>query len=516
VSPSSWAASCADVVVTFRTQSSEVRALRGITTDFPRGALTAVSGPSGSGKSSLLRLLAGMARPNSGSVLVEGTAIHLASGRALRRFRRRSVGYVFQRPSDNFLPYLTVGEHLRLAAGTGAAHPPFDIEELVTKLGIAHRLGHLPAELSGGEQQRAALAEVLMAGPGLVVADEPTAELDSASAASLIQTLRALVDGGIAVIAATHDPAFRRASDAAVELEHGRLVAARRGPTRATTSVAADPARSHAPWRRPGDEDRPWAGPTAPAPAPAGPMTDPEPPVLEVVGVRKSFRRGSELVHAVDSVTMSVGPGEIVGLVGRSGSGKTTLLNVMAGLEDPDEGIVRRPGREDGPPGWADLAVLPQRLGLMEELTVRGNVEWPARVAGTLEDTAPIVDELLEALGLATLESRFPPETSVGEQQRTALARAVVLSPRILLADEPTGHQDHTSARSVFSVLRAAAERGTGSLIATHNQEVVPHLDRVVAMSDGRILSGEPAPVEGFPRAVDIPLGDRPDRRSQE
>jgi len=514
VSPSRWTASCADVVVTFRTQSSEVRALRGITADFPRGALTAVSGPSGSGKSSLLRLLAGMARPNSGSVLVEGTAIHLASGRALRRFRRRSVGYVFQRPSDNFLPYLTVGEHLRLAAGTGAARPPFDIEELVTKLGIAHRLGHLPAELSGGEQQRAALAEVLMAGAGLVIADEPTAELDSASAASLVQTLRALVDGGIAVIAATHDPAFRRASDAAVELEHGRLVSARRGPARSTTSGVAAPGHPHASWRRPSDHERPWAGPPVPEPDDTADASGPS--VLEVVGVRKSFRRGSELVHAVDSVSMSVGAGEIVGLVGRSGSGKTTLLNVMAGLEDPDEGIVRRPGREDGFPGWADVAVVPQRLGLMEELTVRGNVEWPARVAGTLEDASPMIDELLEALGLATFESRFPPETSVGEQQRTALARALVLSPRILLADEPTGHQDHTSARSVFAALRAAAERGTACLIATHNQEVVPHLDRVVAMSDGRIVPGGPIPFEGFPPAADIPLGDRPERRSYE
>jgi putative ABC transport system ATP-binding protein len=118
---------CEDVVKTYPTAAGEVRALRGVTASFRRGAVSAVVGPTGSGKSSLLRLLCGLDRPTTGSVLVDGLPVHRAGSRALRRLRRRVVGYVFQRPSDNFLPYLTVSEHLARAAGgapAGAPRPP--------------------------------------------------------------------------------------------------------------------------------------------------------------------------------------------------------------------------------------------------------------------------------------------------------------------------------------------------------------------------------------------------------
>jgi putative ABC transport system ATP-binding protein len=476
------------VVKTYRTPTSEVRALQGVTFEFPRGALTAVAGPSGSGKSSLLRLLAGVDRPTMGTVEVEGTPVHSASGRSLRRLRRRVVGYVFQRPSDNFLPYLTVADHLRMAAGPRSARPEFDVGDLVERLGIAHRLDHLASELSGGEQQRAAIAEVLVAGAAVVVADEPTAELDSASASALVGTLRDLVDGGIAVVTATHDAQLRRAADVALHLDHGRQKArpapARRDPFGG--GGVAGPGDAHAPWRRGGaapTDIEPSAEPHARQPVGVATAA-----VFDARGLRKSFRRGPEVVHAVDGVTLSVEQGEVVGLVGRSGSGKSTLLNLVAGWEEPDEGSVRWFGGEgDGTPRWRDVAVLPQRLGLLDELTVRGNVEWPARLDGDPARVRGRVDELLEALGLAQLEERLPREISVGEQQRTALARALVLSPRVVLADEPTGHQDDRTATAVFEVLRRAARDGTACLIATHNAEVAPYLDRVLRMADGRI-----------------------------
>ena len=132
--------------------------------------------------------------------------------------------------------------------------------------------------------------------------------------------------------------------------------------------------------------------------------------------------------------------------------------------------------------------MLPQKFGLIEELTVRANIEYPARLAGSLDEHHMVIEELIEDLGLADVESRFPPETSVGEQQRTALARALVLSPRLVVADEPTGHQDRASSQAIFEALRRAVARGSSCLIATHNQEVERHLDRVLSMSDGRLL----------------------------
>jgi putative ABC transport system ATP-binding protein len=176
--------------------------------------------------------------------------------------------------------------------------------------------------------------------------------------------------------------------------------------------------------------------------------------------------------------------------MGRSGSGKTTLLMVLAGWETPEAGTVAWGGVPAGRLAdlpWSDVAVLPQKFGLMEELTVRENVEYPARLAGRLAELEGRVANLLEALGLAELGGRRPHETSVGQQQRTALARALVLRPRLLLADEPSGHQDAGWAHEVFRILQGAAAEGTCCLVATHNDEIRPYLDEIHPMANGKL-----------------------------
>jgi peptide/nickel transport system ATP-binding protein len=475
------AARCDELVKTYRTASGEVRALKGLSAEVPASSLLAVVGPSGSGKSSLLRLIAGLDRPTSGTLVVEGISVHDASARTLRRFRRATVGYLFQRPSDNFLPHLTVGEHLRLARGLTHRPPRIDQEVLLSTLGIEERIDHLPSELSGGEQQRAAIAEVLMGGATIVVADEPTAELDSTSASHVMDTMVELARAGVTFVVATHDRSVMRRADAALELDHGIR--------RSSTSAPADPAdRSTAAAFRaapnaaePDRADR-WRPPVT--------TTDsgPELPfVLDANGLSKAYRRGDEVVHALDEVSLTLRPGELVGLVGRSGSGKTTLLNVIAGWEHADAGTIERAGTGAAIPGWDELAVVPQKLGLFDELSVRENLEYPARLHGRLEELRSRVDELMEDLGIAHLAARYPKETSLGEQQRTAVARALVLSPTLVLADEPTGHQDAASERRVLEAFGRAAADGASCLIATHNVALAPRLDRVFAMTDGRI-----------------------------
>ncbi len=479
------AARCDDLVKTYRTASGEVRALKGLSAEVPAATLLAVVGPSGSGKSSLLRLLAGLDRPTSGTLVVEGTSVHDASARALRRFRRATVGYLFQRPSDNFLPHLTVGEHLRLARGLTHRPPRIGQETLLSTLGIAGRIDHLPSELSGGEQQRAAIAEVLMGGATIVVADEPTAELDSTSASHVMDTMVELARAGVTFVVATHDRSLMRRADAALELDHG--------VRRSSAGVPSDPAdRSSVATLRavprvaePDRADR-WRPPeTGTAPEPELPF------VLDANAVSKAYRRGDEVVHALDDVSLTLRPGELVGLVGRSGSGKTTLLNVIAGWERPDAGTIRLATERDGTgsalPGWDELAVVPQKLGLFDELSVRENLEYPARLHGRLEELRGRVDELMEDLAIAHLAARYPKETSLGEQQRTAVARALVLSPTLVLADEPTGHQDAVSERRVLEAFGRAAAEGGSCLIATHNASLAPRLDRVLEMADGRL-----------------------------
>ena len=197
---------------------------------------------------------------------------------------------------------------------------------------------------------------------------------------------------------------------------------------------------------------------------------------------------GADVVHALEAVSFEARPGEIVGLVGRSGSGKTTLLNVIAGWEQPTSGEVRWRERIDPrSPSWSTVAAVPQKLGLMEELTVEENVEYPARLARSLEERRDEIEDLIGVLGIGELRSRYPREASVGEQQRTAIARALAVPTSVLLADEPTAHQDTASASRVFSALRKAADAGTAVVVATHNPEVVRHLDRVLTMADGHL-----------------------------
>ena len=326
----------------------------------------------------------------------------------------------------------------------------------------------LPSDLSGGEQQRAAFACAVAAGPRIVVADEPTAELDTASAADLLRLIGRLVEDGIALVLTTHDAAVRSRADEILELEYGWVRG--RGPARVTT-------RSRS------------------APVPDGRLARTR--VIEAEGVTKTFTRGPERIEALGGVSLRLESGRLTGLMGRSGSGKTTLLNVLAGWERPDTGTVTwADGRPFDPTRarWEDVSVLPQKFGLIEELTVRENIEYPARLAGTLESARSKVAALMEDLALEELADRLPGETSVGQQQRTGLARALVLGPKLLLADEPSGHQDSGSAERVFACLRRAANEGTACLVATHNRDVTPFLDEVLVIENGR-LKGVAEPV---------------------
>jgi putative ABC transport system ATP-binding protein len=462
-------ARCVHLVKTYRTPTGAVHALRDVTLDFSAGALTAVVGPSGSGKSSLLRVLTGIDRATSGDVWVGPRNVARASGRGLRRLRRDVVGYVFQRPSDNFLPNLTIGQHLRLASrGSGAA----DDAEILDRLGIGHRIDHLPDELSGGEQQRAAFAQAVVAGSAVVVADEPTAELDTESGKLVMDGVRTLVDAGVTFVVATHDGAVRKLADEVIELEHGRVKGTH--PEAPAGFRPTPAARSYSAARLPKDEIE---------------------MAVSVHELTKVFHHhGGDVVHALEAVSFEARPGELVGLVGRSGSGKTTLLNVIAGWERPTSGEVRwREPVDPSSPSWNAVAVVPQKLGLMEELTVEENIEYPARLAGTLDERSDAIEDLIGVLGIGELRSRYPREASVGEQQRTAIARALAVPTSVLLADEPTAHQDTASAERVFSALRRAAAAGTAVVVATHNPEVIRHLDRVLTMADGH-LSESPKP----------------------
>lgn len=211
---------------------------------------------------------------------------------------------------------------------------------------------------------------------------------------------------------------------------------------------------------------------------------------LQARDLHKTYRRGRERLHALRGVSIDVAPGEVVALLGRSGSGKTTLLNCLLGWERPDSGSVSVPGTASlDAASWSTVAVVPQRFGLLDELSLADNVALPARLAG-LPAPRDAALETLEVLRLGHLADRMPEEVSLGEQQRTALARALVVRPAFLVADEPTARLDEDLSIHVLATLRDVyAAAGTGVLIASHDPVVVAHADRVVRLGDGQVVS---------------------------
>jgi putative ABC transport system ATP-binding protein len=218
------AATCTDLRRTYRLDGSDVKALRGVDLTVPRGAFVALVGPSGSGKSTLLRLLACLDRPDSGGIDIDGTPVATLSRHARTRMRRRKLGFLFQAPADNLLPYLTVRQHLRLAAQLrGVPSKDGQTEALLDRLRLTNRADHLPRQLSGGEQQRAAVGFAAFGPPALLLADEPTGQLDHGSADSVLDAFLSMTEMGLAVVAATHDPAVAGRAHQILRLRDGSV-----------------------------------------------------------------------------------------------------------------------------------------------------------------------------------------------------------------------------------------------------------------------------------------------------
>jgi putative ABC transport system ATP-binding protein len=195
----------------------------------------------------------------------------------------------------------------------------------------------------------------------------------------------------------------------------------------------------------------------------------------------------------LDGVDLTVPPGEVVAVGGRSGSGKTTLLTIVGGFEPPDEGtvVVRAPGGYLAPPPWRAVALLPQALGLLDELSLGENVQLPGRLDA---DRAVLpAEELMDRLGVLHLADRAIDEVSLGEQQRAALARAAVVRPAVLLADEPFSHQNESWAEAMVLVIRLLADAGTACLVASHDRLAAEAADRALELRAGRLVERSPS-----------------------
>ena len=243
--------------------------------------------------------------------------------------------------------------------------------------------------------------------------------------------------------------------------------------------------------QRSGDrqEPLPTARPDAARGAPAS--------LLDARRVSRTFRLAGESVHAVRDVSIDVWPGEFIAIVGRSGSGKTTLLNVMAGLDRPTSGQAFFEGRDLSEMGEAEMTRLRRRrlgfvfqsFALLPLLSAYENVELPLRIAGVgARERASRAEEVLDMVGLRRRARHRPFELSGGEQQRIAIARAVVMQPAVILADEPTGELDSANAAAIFGLFRDMVdEEGMSVVATTHDQTLLELADCVYDLHDGAL-----------------------------
>jgi putative ABC transport system ATP-binding protein len=200
-----------------------VDALGGVTVDFPAGRFAAIMGPSGSGKSTLMHILAGLDRPTEGVVRVGGVDLTDLPDRELTQLRRDRIGFIFQ--TFNLLPVLSAEENILLPLSIAGRKPDGEwFETLIDTVGIRDRLSHRPAELSGGQQQRVAIARAIVTNPALILADEPTGNLDSCSTKDILAIFARLNDEGHTVVLITHEPEVAAQARRVIRLSDGRVV----------------------------------------------------------------------------------------------------------------------------------------------------------------------------------------------------------------------------------------------------------------------------------------------------
>jgi len=205
-----------------RLYGSNVAALDDVSLTVRRGEWVAVMGPSGSGKTTLLNILGGMDQPTSGHVLIGGTEISRLGKAELTRFRCENIGFIFQQ--FHLIPYLTALENVMMAQYFHSMADADEARQMLSRVGLAHRAGHLPSQLSGGEQQRVVIARALINQPSLLLADEPTGNLDAENERIVLSLLEELHAEGRTIVMVTHDFTVARAADRRITLEHGRLV----------------------------------------------------------------------------------------------------------------------------------------------------------------------------------------------------------------------------------------------------------------------------------------------------
>jgi ABC-type lipoprotein export system ATPase subunit len=503
-----------DVVKAYPTGEGQFIALDHVNMDVYQGEFLGITGKSGAGKTTLLNMLSGVSQLTSGDVLFAGKpngfpsssiSIHSLSEDKLALWRGENLGIVYQ--SFELMPSLSLLENVMLPPDLLGGYHPLTSKaqalELLDLVDIVEHAFKIPAHISGGQKQRVAIARALVNDPPVIIADEPTGNLDSVTAETIFQIFEKLVEQGKTIVMVTHDeslaPRFTRrlhiidgvvgsppAFDSISGDQPALVSEMQRSDTSDVSSVELEPQRSgsHNVSRI---EFPPKAN-----------KNEPDHPAIILRHVDKVFESPAGKFQALKSVNMQLNYGQFISIVGKSGSGKSTLLNMITGIDHPTAGEVIVGNQHIYQMSKSDRAlwrgrnmgVVFQFFQLLPTLTLLENTMLPMDYCkvyspGNRPERAM---ELLRMVGLEHHADKLPASVSSGQQQSAAIARALATDPMLILADEPTGNLDSRSAENILNLFEQMAEQGKTILIVTHDPSITQRTDQTIILSDGEII----------------------------
>ena len=505
-----------DLQVSYRSRGRTLKAVQGVSLMVRPGQTVAVVGESGSGKSTVAHAIMGLlpatGRVDGGRLLLQGRDITDLGGRGRRSIRGREIGLIPQDPMVALDPVQRVGrqvaEVLKIHGLARSRLADVKAIDLLARAGIVDPLARArayPHELSGGMRQRVLIAIALAADPGVLIADEPTSALDVTVQRRILDHLEELRrESGLGMLFITHDLGV--AADRAqyvVVMSRGKVV--EQGPA---DEVLYSP-------QHPYTQQLLAAAPSLSAVLPIRPRLEsrdpmeqvPIPPVLVATGLTKDFAvRGQgakrTILRAVDTVTLTVQPGETVGLVGESGSGKSTLARLILRLEQPTSGTISLLGQDITHVRGDALRAVRRQMQLVYQnpysslnpkFTIAEAVEEPLRSFRTGDRAARLrrVETLIEQVALPrSVLRRRPSELSGGQRQRVAIARALALEPALLVCDEPVSALDVSVQSQILTLLSdLQAELKISYLFISHDLAIVREIsDYVIVMQKGQLV----------------------------
>ncbi len=519
-----------DVVKTYDTGEAPFVALDHVSIDIQQGEFLGITGKSGAGKTTLLNMISGISDATSGKILFHwvgklspqplsqterGTAdsapgagrgvrdnpcvpIHELSEDKLALWRGENLGIIYQ--SFELMPTLNLVENVMLPPDFSGGYQPLVSKqralELLDLVEIADHAYKIPAHISGGQKQRVAIARALVNDPHLIIADEPTGNLDSVTAETIFEIFEKLVNQGKTIVLVTHDESFaprfsRRLviADGVVSspAENGSVQAGRAerpsvlSHSQKQANLAAASSRIEIVDSVSGRAASQYAT-----------------PAIVLRNVQKIYENAAGKFVALKNINLQLNYGQFISIVGKSGCGKSTLLNMITGIDHPtsgdviigDEHIYKMSESQRALWRGRNLGVVFQFFQLLPTLSLLENTMLPMDYCNLYPFTErpERAMELLKMVGLQDQAHKLPTAVSSGQQQSGAIARALATDPSIILADEPTGNLDSRSADNVLNLFESLAERGKTVLIVTHDASITQRTDQTIILSDGEII----------------------------